>query len=138
MVGVRGVTGGLAAATSRGRAGGGGFRVGGSAPQAAAAPASQAEAAGAVGLLALQECAPAAERDARARKRGEGLLRELAALQAELLAGRVDAARLRALVALSEGTAAADPALAEVVAAISLRARIEAARLEMDASLSRD
>ncbi|MBR0673767.1 flagellar assembly protein FliX, partial [Neoroseomonas soli] len=86
----------------------------------------------AIGLLALQEAGPVAERDARARRRGDALLRELSGLQAELLAGRVDPARLQALAALAEGESAADPALAAAVAAIALRARIELARRGME------
>jgi hypothetical protein len=45
-----------------------------------------------------------------------------------LLAGRADPARLHRLEALTQGDAAADPALAEAVAAIALRVRIELAR----------
>lgn len=129
MVGIRGV--GAGAATRVGRAarpGGGGFSIGGGAEASGAAAAQATAAPSAIGLLALQETAPAAERDARARRRGEAMLRELAELQAELLSGRADPARLQALAALAEGEAAADPGLAEAVAAIALRARIELAR----------
>jgi hypothetical protein len=80
-------------------------------------------------LLALQETAPAAERDARARKRGEELIEELSALQLALLSGRADPARLRRLATLSVGEAAADPGLAAAVAGLQLRARVELARL---------
>jgi len=133
MVGVRGVTGGVAAgrgrAPARGSAGGfslGGALAGGATAAQAAAPAA------ATGLLALQETAPAAERDARARKRGEALLRSLSDLQLGLLDGSADPARLRALAALVPGEDAADPALAAALAAIRLRARVELARHGLD------
>lgn len=139
MVGIRGVGPGAATRAGRGpRGAGGGFRLGPGAEAAGAAATQAAAAPSAIGLLALQETAPAAERDARARRRGEAMLRELAALQAELLAGRADPARLQALAALAEGEAAADPVLAESVAAISLRVRIELARRGLGRSVSRD
>ncbi|MBR0680755.1 flagellar assembly regulator FliX [Roseomonas eburnea] len=129
MVGIRGVGAGAATRAGRGtRGAGGGFRLGPGAEASEPAAAQAAAAPSAIGLLALQETAPAAERDARARRRGEAMLGELAALQVELLSGRVDPARLQALAALAEGEAAADPMLAESIAAISLRARIELAR----------
>lgn len=132
MVGIRGVGAGAASRGAKGpRAGAGGFSLG-TAPDASAPAGAQGVAGpSAVGLLALQETAPAAERDARARRRGEAILRELAALQLDLLSGRIDPARLQALAGLAEGEAAADPVLAESVAAIALRARIELARLGM-------
>ena len=52
----------------------------------------------------------------------------LAPLQADLLAGRLDPSRLGAIAALAEGETAADPALAAVLAAVALRARVELAR----------
>jgi hypothetical protein len=136
---IRGVGGGAAARGRSGaRAAAGGFRLGGAGGAAPAeAPAAPA-AALAAGLLALQEAAPAAERDARARRRGEALLRALSALQAELLGGRADPARLEALATLAEGEQAADPALAEAVAAIALRARVELARRQAGAFVSLD
>jgi hypothetical protein len=139
MVEVRGVTGRAAAGPARGaRAPAGAFRLGPASGGAEAAPAQGAAAPQGVALLALQEAAPAAERDARARRRGQALLKELSALQAGLLAGRVDPARLRALAALSGGDPAADPALAAILAAISLRARVELARLGMEGALPPD
>ncbi|MBR0657567.1 flagellar assembly protein FliX, partial [Plastoroseomonas arctica] len=80
-------------------------------------------------LLALQETGAAAERDARARARGAALIATLAALQTGLLRGSVDSAVTARLAALSEGEAAADPALAALLADITLRARVELARL---------
>lgn len=139
MVGVRGVTGGVVTGAGRGaRAQGGTFRLGGAAAGGGAAPAQAVAAPQGVALLALQESAPAAERDARARRQGQALIEELAALQAGLLAGRLDPARLRAMAALCAGEEAADPALAAAIGAIRLRARVELARLGMEDGLSRD
>lgn len=139
MVELRGVTGGVAAGPGRGaRASPGGFRLGRAGGGTQAAPAQGVAAPQGASLLALQESAPAAERDARARRRGQALIEELTALQAGLLAGRIEPGRLRALARLSAGEAAADPALAAILAAISLRARVELARLGMEDAVSRD
>jgi len=140
MAPIRGVGGGAAIRGGRApRGAAGGFRLpgatgGGTGVEAAEGPA----AASAIGLLALQESAPAAERDARARRRGEAMLEELAALQRDLLAGRADAARLHRLAGLAAGEAAADPALRAAVDAIALRVRIELARRDSRAFLSPD
>lgn len=97
------------------------------------APAPEATAAEAVapqlGVLGLQEGWSAPERDAAAARRGSALLRELEALQLALLAGRMEASRLARLALLAEGEMGADPALQDIIAAISLRARIELTRL---------
>lgn len=138
MVGVSGVTGGTA--TGRGRrlrSGASGFSLG-SASAAATAAAQGAAPAAPVGLLALQEAGPVAERDARALKRGHEMLQLLADLQLGLLGGRLDPARLRALAALVPGEEAADPALAAAISAIRLRARVELARHGLDATPSSD
>jgi len=80
-------------------------------------------------LLALQEHAGGEVRDRAARRRGLDLLAELAALQREVLEGAPDAARLARLAGLAaEMPEAADPRLRDAVAAIALRARVEAAR----------
>jgi hypothetical protein len=123
--------------SSRRAAGAGGrFRVadGLSDGQAAGEAGSVAETSLA-GLLALQEEAEGgavrdrARRDGAARRRGRDLLGELAALQRDLLAGGPDPAQLTRLATLAESAPeAADPRLRDVVAAIVLRARIEAAR----------
>lgn len=129
MVVIRGVGGGAPVRPGRGGRGGmGGFALGGAGEAHGAGAASAAAAPAAIGLLALQEGAPAAERDARAARRGQALLRELAGLQADVLAGRLDRARLGAIAALAEGETPADPALAATLAAIALRARVELAR----------
>jgi hypothetical protein len=130
MVVIRGVTGGTNMPGTRStRGASGGFRVGGGADDAREANASSGvSAATAIGLLTVQELAPAGERDARAFRRGEDMLRELKALQLELLEGRADPARLQELARLTEGEKPADPGLAEAVEAIALRARLELAR----------
>ncbi len=138
MVGVRGVSGGMAAGKGRpARGSAGGFSLGTTSSPGAAATQG-AGPAQAAGLLALQEYAPVAERDARAHKRGAALLRSLSDLQLGLLGGGVDLARLRALAALVPGDEASDPALAAAIAAIRLRARVELARHGLDAASSSD
>jgi hypothetical protein len=126
---IRGMGGGGTIRGGRALRGPGGFRLPGAAKASGGAEAAEGAAApSAIGLLALQETAPAAERDSRAQRRGQAMLDELAALQRDLLTGRADPARLHRLEALTQGDAAADPALAEAVAAIALRVRIELAR----------
>jgi hypothetical protein len=135
MVVIRGVTGGTnmpGARSTRGASGG--FRVGGGADEAREANASTGvSAATAIGLLQVQELAPAGERNARAFRRGEDMLRELKALQLELLEGRADPARLQELIRLTQGEKPADPGLTEALEAIALRARLELARRGMEA-----
>jgi hypothetical protein len=81
------------------------------------------------GLLALQEWPAERQGDRAARRHGEALLAELAALQRALLAGgEGDVARLAELAA--RVPAAEDPGLRAAVAAVALRARIELARRE--------
>lgn len=131
MSGIRGLGGVPARPTSVRAAGSaGGFRLaqGQGVAVDVAAPASAVPAA-ALSLLGLQESAAAAERDARARTRGLAMLSALAALQAGLLRGAVDAGLPARLAALGEGEAAADPALAALLAQVTLRARVEMARL---------
>ena len=110
---------------------GGGFRLaeGGEAHAAAADGAVPVLAAG---LLAIQEGGERdGECDRRAARRGTAMLEELAGFQADLLRGRADPDRLRRLAGLSEGEMPPDPHLAEALAAISLRAKVELARLEV-------
>ena len=92
--------------------------------------ASGAEEVGLAGMLALQEMPDRDVADRAARRRGQDLLAALAAMQRAMLGlGDGDGARLEQLAA---GVPRADdPALRDVVAAIALRARIEAARLAM-------
>lgn len=140
MSGIRGL-GSVPAppASARAARGAGGFRLasGQGAPVDVAASAAAAPAT-ALSLLALQESAAVAERDARARARGLALLAALSALQAGMLRGVVDAALPARLAALGEGEAAKDPALADLLAQVTLRARVELARLAAAADMARE
>lgn len=99
-----------------------------SARSAAAGPAAGVEEVGLAGMLALQELPDWAAADRDARRRGQDLLTALAEMQRAMLGlGDGDPARLERLAA--SAPMAADPGLRDVVAAIALRARIEAARL---------
>ena len=84
----------------------------------------------AAGLLALGAAMPS-PRDMLARRRGRAMLGGLGALQRALLAGEPDAAALRGLAGLVEGEDGEDPAMAEAMRALALRARIELLRHEM-------
>ncbi|MHB1304877.1 MAG: flagellar assembly protein FliX [Acidiphilium sp.] len=77
-------------------------------------------------LLALQDEAAAPRRDRAARRGGESVLGALARLQAAMLDDGGDLSGLRE--AISRMTEPADPALAAIIAAIRLRARVELAR----------
>jgi hypothetical protein len=133
MVVIRGVTGGTNVSGARAtRGASGGFKVSDGKEEAKEASASSGvSAASAMGLLTVQELAPAGERNARAFRRGEEMLQELKALQLELLEGRAYPARLQQLARLTVGDKAADPVLAEAIEAIALRARLELARRGM-------
>lgn len=139
MVGVGGVSGGMPAGRGRvQRKGRGGFSLA-TAGAGEAAATQAAVAALPIGVLALQEGAPVEEREARARRRGEAALQGLAELQLALLGGAVDPARLEALAAtLPAPEEALEPALAEALAAIRLRVRVELARRGVDAAVSHD
>jgi len=124
---IRGVTAGQAVAGApRQMRGPSGFRV----PQArtaAAGPAPGVEEVGLAGMLALQELPDPALADREARRRGHDILAALAELQRAMLGpGEADTAGLVALAAAVPQ--ADDPALRAIMAAITLRARIEAAR----------
>ena len=124
---VGGITVGTAAARRPSRAGGG-FAMPG---HAGTQDAPSASAAGAVpALLALQEAPRNPGRDAEGQaRRGEAALDELRGLQLDLLRGRDDAGRLQRLAALAEDAGAvANPSLRELLAGVSLRARVELAR----------
>lgn len=97
----------------------------------AAAGVSATSAPGSLlGLLALQEDETGAERDRAARRHGDALLRELAALQRGLLGDEAEVmtALSRLAVLTEQAQEAADPGLAAIVRAVALRARIEVAR----------
>lgn len=119
-----------AAAAPRPQPGGSGFCVAEPPFPAARTPAGAVAPAALLGLLAVQEAEGAAARDRDARRRGKQMLDELARLQRALLTGRADRDGLRALAALAaESGDAADPALATLVRAVAVRARVELARL---------
>ncbi|WP_421994198.1 flagellar assembly protein FliX [Roseococcus sp.] len=123
---IRGYTAiGRGAATRR--SGGAGFAL----PEAERGreAAAAGSVTGSLGLIGLQEGFSDAERDDAARRRGHAALEELEGLQLALLSGRIDAGRLSRLAQLAEGESGADPALRAIMRAISLRARIELARL---------
>lgn len=107
------------AATQHGAAGG--FRVPGQQPGAVVMTVGAAAVPGLLGSVA-------SPRDQWARRRGGALLRGLDSLQRELLAGTSNPSVMQQLVGLLEGEDGEDPALAEVVRGLALRARIELAR----------
>ncbi len=132
MVEVSGVRGGGSVANGVGRPRtGSGFAVPTDQPAATRGPVS----AGAVlhsSMLALQEAETETVRDREARRHGQAMLRGLAALQRALLRhGGAPEATLTELAALADAVPeATSPPLAALVRSITLRARIELARLE--------
>jgi hypothetical protein len=121
--------GGPVAPVRRRPAAGGGFSVAEGGEARASGEAEAVAEASLAGLLALQEESGGEVRDRAARRRGLDLLAELAALQREVLAGDPGADRLARLAGMAaEVPDAADPRLRDAVAAIALRARVEAAR----------
>ncbi len=98
--------------------------------QAATADATAVgPASGLDALLTLQEEAPDPDaRDRAARRRAQDLLQALASLQRALLADDESAAVGALEALLRDPPIAADPGLAELAAAVTLRARVELAR----------
>jgi len=99
----------------------------------AAEAASETPAVMLAGLLALQSDETDEARDREAKRRGQDMLAELAALQRALLSdaagGAVPVEQLRRLERLAtEIPPPADPRLREVMDAITLRVRVELAR----------
>jgi predicted ArsR family transcriptional regulator len=122
------------AAPPRGSRPGAGFRLPERGRLSAAAPAAEVALSG---MLTLQEVDPPEQRDRAARRRGQDLLAELAALQRTLLSasGDTSAPALHRLAGLVQAVPlAADPALRQAVAAIMLRCRVELARYRHDNS----
>ncbi|WP_161993482.1 flagellar assembly protein FliX [Muricoccus nepalensis] len=107
----------------------GAFRLPESAREVAGAGAAQEVAP--LGLMALQEAEDATGRNRRGAARARDMLRDLSALQMGLLAGEADPEALQRLAVLAEGEAPPDPVLADALAGIGLRARIELARHTM-------
>jgi hypothetical protein len=85
------------------------------------------------GLLALQAEDCDESRDRAARRRGQDLLTQLAALQRALLSeGGVPVEQLRELERMvAETPPVSDPRLREVLDAITLRVRVELARFRI-------
>ena len=93
---------------SAGRAArGGGFHLPAARAQAAAPSMAPTAAAS---LLGLQQSWSPAEQDDAAQRRGHALLEELAAMQRDMLRGRLDASSLSRLAAMAEGEAGHDAA----------------------------
>lgn len=90
---------------------------------------SAAPAIGLDSLLMLQGIDDSVERDRGARKRRSAMIAALSDLQRAMLAAEDPALTLQALSDLAaEEPDAADPALASVLRAVVLRARLEVAR----------
>jgi len=71
--------------------------------------------------------------DRRVERRVGSMLDELGRLQLALLDGEADPQVLARLAQAAEGEAAADPVLAEILAGVALRARVEIARRQREA-----
>ncbi|MBO6673983.1 MAG: flagellar assembly protein FliX [Rhizobiales bacterium] len=85
-------------------------------------------------ILALQSVDNAEDRERRAVRHGHDLLDQLEALRADLLAGQISPQRVGALLSLIRAKQAAeDPKLAALIDDIALRARVELAKLGIDA-----
>jgi hypothetical protein len=94
---------------------------------AAASPSAEPVALGS--MLTLQELGGESVADRQARRHGQDMLAELAALQRALLAGGADVAALHHLAELAAAVPrSADRRLAAMVSAIVVRVRVELAR----------
>ena len=84
-------------------------------------------------ILTLQSVDNNEDRARRAVRHGHDLLDQLEALRADLLAGHISPQRVGALLSLVRAQQGADdPALARLINDISLRARVELAKLGVD------
>ncbi len=111
-------------------AGEGGFNVEpGSVPAEGAGRSQEVQPAGLTGMLALQEAEAEVAGKRNGRRHGLALLDALQDLQRDLLAPVDDQAQISGLARLAEAIpAVTDPGLADVLAAIRLRAKIELLR----------
>lgn len=103
----------------------------GSAPASAAQPraAEAAQASVPACMLILQEIGAETPQDRAAGRHGRALLSALARLQRQLLGAPDDGAALHELAELAASVpSATDPAVAAVLRAVVLRARVELAR----------
>ncbi len=131
-VGAAGPAGGVAPSGRPARTDAAGFMVPAEPGTAGPSAPASTDAAGLVGMLALQERGEAERRDREAHRRGLALVAELAALQRAILAGGGDPAGLARLAELAAVLPeAADPALAALVRAVALRAKVVLARADM-------
>lgn len=117
-------------AKSRGRTGGAGFANHLGEPTAAGQTDVATGPASVAALLAVQAAGDALEGRRQAYDRGEAMLKRLDALRVALLDGRVDDAALQRLAQEMEQRQSHvdDPALAELLAQIELRAAVELAK----------
>lgn len=127
---LRPVAGGMVRGARQSRAAGG-FAVPDGASTPAVAAAGLTSAVG--GLLALQQAESREPPEQRARRRAAAALHDLAGLQAELLGAAGDPRRLARLEGLAQeasadGDSPLPAALAEILAEVRLRARVELAR----------
>ena len=84
-------------------------------------------------ILTLQSVDSNEDRERRAVRHGHDLLDQLEALRADLLAGHISPQRVGALLSLVRAQQGSDdPALARLIDDISLRARVELAKLGVD------
>jgi hypothetical protein len=100
---------------------------------AGTAPAGAATAAGMAAMLSLQELDPERARDRPGRRHGRSLLAALSALQRAVLTdqpGGAGQALAQLAALLADMPPVFDPGLADVLAAIRLRATVELARAE--------
>jgi hypothetical protein len=106
------------------------FVIGGAAsPSRSSAIAMPAGVSGIEGLLALQAIGDPLERRRRKVRRGQGLLDQLESLRRDLLVGRVDPARLDAMLdILAEARDRDEPGLDSLLDDIELRVRVELAK----------
>lgn len=130
----RSAAAGMSGASGTQRASGTGQRFSLGGAESAARPAGVQAAApmdSMAGLLAVQAAGDAVERRRRALRRGRGLLDGLDALKVALLSGSVPAGQLESLRGQlrARSEAADDPALADLLAHIELRAEVELAKL---------
>jgi hypothetical protein len=109
-------------------AGPAGFRVPAPASNGAAVATTALAGAAMAGLVG----ATASPRDQLARRRGGALLRGLDGLQRDILAGKANPAVMQQLAGLLEGEDGEDPALADTLQGLALRARIELAKRGMN------
>lgn len=84
-------------------------------------------------ILALQSVENSEDKQRRAVRHGHDLLDQLEALRADLLAGHVSPQRVGALLSLLRAKQGADdPQLSALIDDISLRARVELAKLGIE------